>query len=231
VGEVSRHGPVAICEGCSDSFKHQLGHGDGRCDSCGRSVPQIERLHGEGDATICEACLWDEADVPGDARLTHLTSEGEVHMVDVGGKPISDRRAVAEALVSMSPGLADALFAGELPKGDALATVRLAGIMAAKRTPDLIPLAHPIGITSVGVRIERHPEGARIEAECGTAERTGIEMEAMTAAAVAALTLYDMVKSVERGVTIERVRLLSKRGGRSGDWSASGSVVADTESG
>lgn len=155
--------------------------------------------------------------------LPHLTEKGEVHMVDVGGKDVTDRTAVAEALVSMSSKLAERLFSGDLPKGDALATVRLAGIMAAKRTPELIPLAHPISLRGVNVEVERHAEGVRIEAECRVSERTGVEMEALTAVSVAALALYDMVKSVERGVTIGPIRLLSKSGGRSGRWTAQGS--------
>lgn len=153
-----------------------------------------------------------------DPRLTHLDDEGAVHMVDVSEKEITERVAVAEAVVELPAPLAERLFAGDLPKGDALATVRLAGIMAAKRTPELIPLAHPIALSSVAVGIERHPSGVRIEARCTVSDRTGVEMEAMTAAAVAALALYDMVKSVERGVVIGPVRLVSKSGGRSGEW-------------
>jgi cyclic pyranopterin phosphate synthase len=152
--------------------------------------------------------------------LTHLTEDGAVHMVDVGGKEITARQATAEALVTMSRSLADRLFSGDLPKGDALATVRLAGIMAAKRTADVIPLAHPIALTAVTVEVERHPDGVRIETDCRVRERTGVEMEALTAAAVAALTLYDMVKAIERGVVIGPIRLLSKSGGRSGAWEA-----------
>lgn len=153
-----------------------------------------------------------------DRPLTHLTPEGSAHMVDVGDKPVTPRVAVAEAVVAMPDELADRFFSGDLPKGDALATVRIAGITAAKRTPDLIPLAHPIALTSVEVDVERHVEGVRIQATCRVVERTGVEMEAMTAAAVAALTLYDMVKSIERSVMITSVRLLFKAGGRSGQW-------------
>lgn len=157
-------------------------------------------------------------------EMTHLTEEGEVHMVDVGGKEITARRAEAEAIVMLSPELADRLFSGSLPKGDALATVRVAGIMAAKRTADLIPLAHPIGLDAVEVHIERHPRGARIHAECSVRGRTGVEMEALTCVAVAALALYDMVKSFERGVVIGSIRLLRKEGGRSGSWNAGRSL-------
>ena len=152
--------------------------------------------------------------------LPHLNPEGEVHMVDVGRKDVTTRRATAEARVRMSPELSERLFSGDLPKGDALATVRLAGIMAAKRTPELIPLADLIGLDSVEVRVELVEAGVRIVAECSVTARTGVEMEALTAAAVAALALYDMVKGVERDVVVEGIRLLSKSGGRSGDWSA-----------
>lgn len=139
-------------------------------------------------------------------------------MVDVGGKPETIRVAVAEAVVSMSSGTRDLLFGGDLEKGDALAVARVAGIMAAKRTADLIPLCHPLAITAARVEIEQVDEGARIEAAVETRDRTGVEMEAMTAASVAALTIYDMVKGTERGVEIGPVRLLHKSGGRSGEW-------------
>ncbi|MFP5332958.1 MAG: cyclic pyranopterin monophosphate synthase MoaC [Acidimicrobiia bacterium] len=151
-------------------------------------------------------------------EFPHLTGDGDVHMVDVGSKDVTEREAVAEARVVLSAATADALFGGELPKGDALASVRLAGIMGAKRTADLIPLCHPLPLTGVEVVVERVPEGARIQATARTVGRTGVEMEAMTAVSVAALTLYDMVKGVERGVAIGPIRLLSKRGGRSGTW-------------
>lgn len=151
-------------------------------------------------------------------EFTHLDDQGNVHMVDVGSKPETDRRAVAEAIVTMSRGTAEALFGGSLPKGDALATVRLAGIMGAKHTPDLIPLCHPILLTSVTVEVEQVPAGARIVATVRTSGQTGVEMEAMTAASIASLALYDMVKGVERGVEITAVRLLEKEGGRSGRW-------------
>lgn len=150
--------------------------------------------------------------------LTHLDQRGRARMVDVGDKETTDRRAEAEALVSMSAATAEKLFRGSLPKGDAVGTCRLAGIMAAKKTSDLIPLCHPIPLSVVTVDAERVPEGVRITAAVRAAGRTGAEMEAMTAASVAALTLYDMVKGTERGVVISRVRLLSKSGGRSGEW-------------
>jgi cyclic pyranopterin phosphate synthase len=148
----------------------------------------------------------------------HLTETGDVHMVDVGAKPETDRRAVAEALVEMSPGLRDRLFAGDLPKGDALASVRLAGIMGAKQTSALIPLCHPIPITGIRIDVEQAEAGARVVATVTTHGKTGVEMEAMTAVSVAALAMYDMLKGIERGVTISSVRLLHKSGGRTGAW-------------
>lgn len=157
-----------------------------------------------------------------EASFSHLDERGEVRMVDVSGKEATDREAVAESLVEMSPELARRLFAGELPKGDALASVRLAGIMAAKQTPNLIPLCHPLPLTGVVVEVEAVPAGARIVATVRTTARTGVEMEAMTAASVAALALYDMVKGVDKAVMISRTRLLAKRGGKSGDWKAPG---------
>lgn len=156
-------------------------------------------------------------------EFPHLGDDGDVHMVDVGGKDVTRRVARAECTVTMSDTTADALFGGTLPKGDALASVRLAGIMGAKRTSDLIPLCHPIPIDGVTVSIEPAEPGALITASVTTSGRTGVEMEAMTAVTVAALALYDMVKGVERGVEIGRVRLLHKAGGRSGEWNADGS--------
>lgn len=151
-------------------------------------------------------------------KLTHLTNDGAVHMVDVGDKRATERMAVAEAVVVMNPATADLLFGDGLKKGDALAAVRLAGIMAAKKTSDLVPLCHPLALSAVTVDIERIDVGARIEVMAKTQGPTGVEMEAMTGASVAALTMYDMVKGVERGVTVTDVRLLSKSGGRSGTW-------------
>lgn len=154
-------------------------------------------------------------------ELTHLNEAGEVRMVDVSDKPVTDREAVAEAFVVMSEALADRFFSGDLPKGDAAAVARIAGIMAAKKTAELIPLCHPIPLTGVEVALEPSGRGIRVVASVRTTDRTGVEMEAMTAVAVAALTIYDMVKSVERDVTVESVRLLSKSGGRSGTWKRS----------
>jgi cyclic pyranopterin phosphate synthase len=136
-------------------------------------------------------------------------------MVDVGDKTVTDRRAVAEAVVLMSDETLAKLFDGDLPKGDALGTARLAGIMGAKKTSELIPLCHPLSISGVTVEIERIEGGARIESAVRTTDRTGVEMEALTAASIAALTLYDMIKAVERTAQIGAIRLLSKTGGKS----------------
>jgi cyclic pyranopterin monophosphate synthase len=153
-------------------------------------------------------------------RLTHLDSEGEARMVDVGAKPETERRALAEARLVMAPETAAAVERGDAPKGDVLGTARLAGIQAAKRAADLVPLAHPIPLTKVDVRgqIDAAAGEVVLEAEARTVGRTGVEIEAMAAASVAALTVYDMVKGLERGVEIASVRLLEKSGGRSGDW-------------
>jgi len=156
-----------------------------------------------------------------DQEFTHLNEAGEVHMVDVSGKEITDRVAVAEGYISMSPGLAAQFFSGDLPKGDAAAVARVAGIAGAKRTADLIPLCHPIPLTGVELNLEPVGHGIRITATVSTTGQTGVEMEAMTAVSIAALAIYDMVKSVERGVTIESVHLLRKTGGRSGEWQTS----------
>jgi cyclic pyranopterin phosphate synthase len=152
--------------------------------------------------------------------LTHLDSEGTARMVDVGDKPVTGRRAVARAVVRMAPETAAAVAAGDAPKGDVLGTARIAGIQAAKRTGELIPLCHPLALDHIDVdaRVDAGAGTVTLTAEVRVTARTGVEMEAMTAAAVAALTVYDMVKGLERAVTIEDVRLISKSGGRSGDW-------------
>ena len=140
-------------------------------------------------------------------------------MVDVTGKDVTTRRATASAFVRMSLRTLELVMARSLEKGDALEVARIAGIMGAKRTADLIPLCHPIGIGSVEVELTRADGGLQITSTVMTAERTGVEMEALTAVTVAALTVYDMVKGIERGVEIGEVMLLSKAGGRSGEWS------------
>jgi cyclic pyranopterin phosphate synthase len=153
-------------------------------------------------------------------RLTHLDEHGDARMVDVGGKPVTERRAVARAVVRMAPETARIVAAGDAPKGDVLGVARIAGIMAAKKTGELIPLCHPMGLDHVDVDgvVDVEAGTVTITASAGVTARTGVEMEAMTAASVAALTVYDMVKGVERGVAIEEVVLLEKHGGASGTW-------------
>jgi cyclic pyranopterin phosphate synthase len=141
-------------------------------------------------------------------ELSHVDEHGDVRMVDVGGKPLSRRRAVARAEVRMAPATARTLR--ELPKGDALATAQLAGIMAAKRTSDLIPLCHPLPLSHVEVALEVRDDGVEITASAETTAQTGVEMEALTAAAVAALTIYDMAKAIDKEMAIVEVRLLEK---------------------
>jgi cyclic pyranopterin monophosphate synthase len=149
---------------------------------------------------------------------THLDPRGQARMVDVGDKEITARRATATARVRMSEATASALRDGETPKGDVLATARIAGIQAAKRTPDLIPLCHAIALTKVRVEFELVPDGVLVTATAEARDRTGVEMEALTAATVASLTIYDMLKGVDRAMSIEAVRLEEKAGGRSGHW-------------
>ena len=149
-------------------------------------------------------------------KLTHVDSEGRARMVDVSEKSATSRRAVAEAYVRLSGSTLSLLRKGNLPKGNALETARLAGIQAAKRTPDLIPLCHPLLLTHVDVEAEPRRDGVRFVARVSCTGSTGVEMEALTAASVAALTLYDMVKAVEKGAIIERIQLLEKSGGKSG---------------
>jgi cyclic pyranopterin phosphate synthase len=153
-------------------------------------------------------------------RLTHLDKAGAANMVDVSEKPITERIAVAEGSVSMAAETLALIRSGDAKKGDVIGTARLAGIMAAKRTHELIPLCHPIGLSKVVVEIEPDAAlpGLRVRATTKVAGRTGVEMEALTAVSVACLTIYDMAKAVDRGMTISGVRLVEKRGGRSGVW-------------
>ena len=150
--------------------------------------------------------------------LTHLNQRGEAHIVDIGDKAATRRRAVARARLEAKPETIDAILGGGLKKGDALAVARVAGIMAAKRTSELIPLCHPIALTSVAVEIEADGPALVVTATAETTGQTGVEMEALTAASVAALTLYDMAKSIDRGMSIARVELVEKTGGKSGDF-------------
>ena len=150
-------------------------------------------------------------------ELTHIDEAGNARMVDVGAKDVTDRRAVARAVVRMAPETVAAVRSGDTPKGDVLGTARIAGIQAAKRTSELIPLCHPLPLSFVDVRLAVVEDGVEIETEARTTGQTGVEMEALTAASVAALTIYDMVKGVERGVEIAELYLLEKSGGRH-DW-------------
>ena len=156
----------------------------------------------------------------GEEDLTHLDADGRARMVDVGGKDATERVAVARALLHVSPRTAELLAEGALPKGDALPVARLAGIQAAKRTAELIPLCHQVALTAVDVDVEVDREAgvATVEATAHARDRTGVEMEALVAASVGALALYDMVKAVERGAWIGEVALVEKRGGVRGDW-------------
>jgi len=158
------------------------------------------------------------ADQPEDDGFTHLDDRGRAHMVDVGGKGVTHRRAVARARITMQPGTAQALDDGTVAKGDVLAVARVAGIQAAKRTSELIPLCHPLMLSSVAVDLTVGEAWVDVEATTETVDRTGVEMEALTACSVAALTIYDMCKARDRSMTVESLGLWEKSGGRSGDW-------------
>ena len=157
---------------------------------------------------------------PSKPELTHLDDKGRARMVDVGAKPVTEREAVARGEVAMRPETLALIASGDMPKGDVLAVAKLAGIMAAKRTAELIPLCHPLPLSSVEISFEEgsEPGVLEIEARVKVRARTGAEMEAMTAAAVAGLTVYDMCKAVDREMTIGAIRLIEKRGGRSGTF-------------
>jgi cyclic pyranopterin phosphate synthase len=162
----------------------------------------------------------------GEPRLTHLDEQGAARMVDVSAKPESERVAVAGCTVLLAPATLELLAAGSLPKGDALAVARVAGIMGAKRTPDLVPLCHPIALTGVNVDLALPAERAdgaeepavRIIATVKTTDRTGVEMEALTAVAVAGLALHDMIKAVDPAAVLDAVRVVRKEGGKTGTW-------------
>ena len=153
-------------------------------------------------------------------KLTHIDAKGAARMVDVSAKPATDRRATARGKLLLSRETLDLIKEGRTPKGDVLAAARIAGIMAAKRTPDLIPLAHPLPLSHASVELAVETDGIAIEATVGTTAPTGVEMEALTAVAVAGLTLYDMLKAIERGARLTDVRLVAKSGGRSGEYRA-----------
>jgi len=159
-----------------------------------------------------------------DSKLTHLNAKGEAHMVDVGAKAATERRAVAEGFITMQPETLDLVLNGNNKKGDVLAVARIAGIMAAKKTSELIPLCHPIALTSV--EVDLRPDTDKHHIHCVSTARTtgqtGVEMEALTATQVALLTIYDMCKAVDRGMAMTDVRLLEKTGGKSGSWKRNG---------
>lgn len=154
------------------------------------------------------------------SRLTHMDETGRARMVDVSDKAVTAREAVAEGFVRMSPQTLALAVSGEGRKGDVRAVAELAGIMAAKRTSDLIPLCHPLALSTVEVRIEPADDGLSVTARVRTTGQTGVEMEALTAVSVACLTIYDMLKAAEKGMVIEAVRLRAKSGGASGDWTS-----------
>ena len=154
------------------------------------------------------------------SRLTHLDEKGQARMVDVGGKPETTRSATATGRIRMSAAALAAVREGGGPKGDVLAAARIAGIMAAKKTGELIPLCHPLALDAVAVEFAVEDSGIRVTARASLTGRTGVEMEAMTAASIALLTIYDMAKALDKGMVVEEVRLLEKTGGKSGDWRA-----------
>jgi len=156
------------------------------------------------------------------SKLSHLDAKGAAHMVDVSGKPVTAREAMAEATIILSAEAFSAVMDGTAPKGDVLAAARIAGIMAAKKVPELIPLCHPLAIAKAALEFEPDParHAIRIVATVATSGQTGVEMEALTAASVGALTLYDMIKAVDKSAVIEQIRLLAKSGGKSGDYKA-----------
>jgi cyclic pyranopterin phosphate synthase len=163
----------------------------------------------------------------GMTKLTHLDESGAAHMVDVTAKASTEREAVAQAVISMLPATLELILSGDHKKGDVFAVARIAGIQAAKRCSELIPLCHPLMLTGIEVQLTADPVAncVRIEAKCNLSGQTGVEMEALTAASVAALTIYDMCKAVDRGMVISGVQLQEKRGGKSGEWRRDG---ADT---
>jgi cyclic pyranopterin phosphate synthase len=170
------------------------------------------------------AAVAAPASLPAGPKLTHIDETGAARMVDVSDKAVTERSATAQGFVAMAPATLALVTSGQVAKGDVLATARIAGIMAAKRTHELIPLCHPLPIAKATVDLvpQASPPGIRVTATVKVAARTGVEMEALTAVSIACLTIYDMLKSADRGIVIEAVRLLEKSGGRSGDWRATG---------
>lgn len=158
------------------------------------------------------------------SKLTHLGPDGAARMVDVSAKPASERVAIASGRIAMSPTALAAIRDGDAPKGDVLAAARIAGIMAAKRTGELIPLCHPLGLEAVSVEFAFEEDAVRARATASLTGKTGVEMEAMVAVSTALLTIYDMAKAIDKGMVIGEIRLIEKRGGKSGTWKAGGSA-------
>jgi cyclic pyranopterin phosphate synthase len=177
----------------------------------------LQRIKDEAVSTRSPRTKASRAQKP---ALTHIDKKGAARMVDVGAKGITNRRAVARGLLRVSPATRALVRDGATPKGDVLAAARLAGIMAAKRTSELIPLTHPLPLTHAAVELTIEQDGIAIEATVSTSAQTGVEMEALTAVSIAGLTLYDMLKSVERGARLTDVRLVEKTGGKSGTYRA-----------
>lgn len=178
-----------------------------------------QQLPGESPGTLPDAVSGALSDaLSGTPKLSHLNAQGEATMVDVSEKEPTVREATAGAFVRMSPETLAIVRAGGLSKGDALGVAKIAGIMAAKRTPELIPLCHPLALSKIDVSLELVDGGVRVEATVRTRDRTGVEMEALVAASVASLTVYDMCKAVDKGITITEIGLVSKTGGKSGPW-------------
>ena len=177
----------------------------------------LQRIKDEAVSTRSPRTKASRAQKP---ALTHIDTKGAARMVDVGAKGITNRRAVARGLLRVSPATRALVRDGATPKGDVLAAARLAGIMAAKRTSELIPLTHPLPLTHAAVELTIEQDGIAIEATVSTSAQTGVEMEALTAVSIAGLTLYDMLKSVERGARLTDVRLVEKTGGKSGTYRA-----------
>ena len=160
------------------------------------------------------------------SQLTHLNAAGEAHMVDISGKDITSRIATAQSVVQLSPKIVAAIASKEIAKGDLFGAARIAGIQAAKKCSDLIPLCHALPLTKISVEMELKDDALVIKSLCKTSARTGVEMEALSAVSIAALTIYDMCKGLDKGITIRETRLLKKTGGKSGDWS-SGEYTVD----
>jgi cyclic pyranopterin phosphate synthase len=197
-----------------------------RCSFCGKAQEQVRKLvAGQAGVFICNECAElvreiqeEELTAPRvTSRLSHVDERGQARMVDVGAKPVTERRAVARGRLMLSRGTVDLISEGKTPKGNVLNTAQVAGIQAAKRTSDLIPMAHPLPLTHVSVEFTIEEEAIEIKATAATAAQTGVEMEALTAVAVAGLTLYDRIKAVDRGARLTDIRLVEKTGGKSGD--------------